>query len=362
MSKREPPRTATRRGLPPGYAVLALFLALIQLRLLTILLTKPVLRSLEVTEAIVHGRAAWRVFQSRVLSPWLLEGMSRVLGSWTVAFDVFAVVSIAASAWLTPELTRRLDDPRRPPLAAFLLFLLAFELLVIGNWIYAWDLLGLLLFTIFQYLVLSRAGWRPIAILFAVAIWNSETALAMAAWLVLDPLVRFAVARRSAGRRAAFDRRTLAVGALLLAGGAIVVEALRNALLVAAPTTAADGSPLARTGGDVHFTLAENLYRIGLSLVPRPAEGYPILVPAFLVAVTLLAVRLVRLEPERQAANALVAIGMVASLLCFGEIFESRVLMPLIPFVAMNGWLALDPARASERRQKDGGELSPPAA
>lgn len=306
------------------------------------------IRSLEVTEGILHGQAAWRVFQSRVLSPWILEGMNRVVGSFAIAFDLFALACIGASAWSTAELTRRLGDPRRPPMGAFLLFLLAFQLLVISNWIYAWDLLGLLLFTFFQFLVLSRAGWKPIAAVFAVAILNSEVALAMAAWLILDPLVRRASAPRRAGARPAFDGRTLSVGVLLLGAGIAIVEVLRNALLVVQPTTTAAGSPLTQVGGGFHVALAENFHRIGLSLVPLPAQGYPILVPAFLVAVLVLAVRVARRDPGRQGANALVAIGMVASFLCFGEIFESRVLLPLIPFVAMNGWPALDPAPARQ--------------
>jgi hypothetical protein len=71
--------------------------------------------------------------------------------------------------------------------------------------------------------------------------------------------------------------------------------------------------------------------------------GNAILIPLFLVAVVALAIQLARSDWSRCGALSIVTLGMVGSFLLFADIYESRALMPLIPFVAMNGWQALAP-------------------
>src|SRR5205814_5497440 len=179
--------------------------------------------------------------------------------------------------------------------------------------------------------------------LFGIAILNSELAYFMAIWLILDPIFRHALRERGAGAPARLDWKTAGTGAGLLAGGILLVETLRRTLLVHETLPQSAVPEHATYGRDFHFTLAQNLVELRAGLHVRLATGYPVLVPLFMLAVVLLAVQLLRTDRERCAALSVVTIGMVASILCFADIYESRVLMPLIPFVAMNGWQALSP-------------------
>src|SRR5947207_10411648 len=202
------PRIPSGR-LAPAYAVLAVFFALVQMRMFAILLPNAMLHSAQVTEGLVHGEAAWRVFQSRILTPYLLQGLSAVTGSYLSAYDLFAVVTIAAGAWWTAALSQRLEDPRRPAMAAFLLHQMALSLLIITNWLYPWDLLSIPLFATFHYLVERRAGKRAFAALFGVSIVNSEMDLFMAGWLVVDPILRYLLALRGSAAATRLDWGTV---------------------------------------------------------------------------------------------------------------------------------------------------------
>ena len=329
--------------LAPAYAVLAVVLALVHMRMYTILLPRAMLQSSQVTEGLVHGEAAWRVFQSRILTPYILQGLSAITGAYHRAYDLFAVIAIALGAWTSTALTHRLQDPRRPAMATFLLYELSLSLLMISNRLYPWDLLAITLFAVFQYLVLSRASNRAFAVLIGISILNSEVALFMAGWLIADPILRHLLAPKQGGAGARLHGSRVGLGAALLVGGMLLIEGLRSVLLVKETLSASSVPEHAVYGRDYHVTLGQNLKELGAALPVGLAAGHPLLVPVFLVAVLALAVQLVRVDRERMAGLSLVTVLMVASFLTFGDIYESRVLMPLIPFVAMHGWQALDP-------------------
>ena len=313
-----------RPGLQPalGYLVLALAFALIELRLVRVAMPGAFKRSSDVAEGVIHGVVAWRIYQSRVLGPYLIAALSGLTGSFLRAFDLLATLSLAIAGYATLALSERLADRRRPPLAAFALLQLTFLLLLITNWIYPWDLISIAVFTGFNYAVLARSRTPVFAGLFALGILNHEIAFFIPAWLVIDPLVRW-VARRDAGvPRPRFDRAMALTGLALLAGGAALVEGLRRSL---------------------HLTLAQNWDEVRLGALSSLEGGNAVLIPLFLAAVVALAIQLARSDWTRCAALSIVTLAMTGSFLLFADIYESRALMPLIPFVAMNGWQALAP-------------------
>lgn len=342
--------------LPPAYAVLAVLFALAQMRMYTLLLPKQMLRSSEVTEGLVHGEAAWRVFQSRILTPWTLEILSAVTGGYQKAYDLFAVIMIALGGWLCAALMQRLQDPQRPALAALLLYQLTVGLLMMTNWLYPWDLLALPLFAMFHHLVLRRGSKRAFAALIGVSLLNSEVALFMAGWLVADPILRHLFAPRRDGARAGLDWATVGLGVALLVGGVLLIEGLRSALLVKETLTASSLPEAATYGRDYHLTIGQNLRQLVAVMNVGLGMGHPILIPVFLVGVLALAVQLVRADRVRFAGLSLMTVLMVASFLCFGDIYESRIFMPLVPFVAMHGWTALSPAPRPGNPRASGGQ------
>ena len=326
-----------------GILVLALAFALVEMRVVRVAMPGAFKRSSDVAEGVVHGVVAWRIYQSRVLGPYLIAALSGLTGSFLRAFDLLATLSLAFAGYATLALTERLADGRRPPLAAFALLQLTFLLLLITNWIYPWDLISIGVFTGFNYAVLARRRARVFAGLFALGILNHEIALFIPAWMIIDPLIRRGARRDDGGPRPRFDRAMSLTGLALLAGGAAAESVSSTSSVRRRPSTSAAPPQASIYGRTLHLTLAQNWDEVRMGALSSLEGGNAILIPLFLVAVVALAIQLARTDWMRCGALSIVMLGMVGSFLLFADIYESRALMPLIPFVAMNGWQALAP-------------------
>jgi hypothetical protein len=325
-----------------GFALLALFFAAGSLRLFFLVLPRAFFRSALVAEGIVRGEPPWRIFQSRVLGPYLVHAISVIARTSPVEAYAYCALAILFMAGLSVlVLTDRLHDPRRPALASFLIFQAGFVLLLPCIWLYIWDFISMVVFAFFNYFVMRGAGRLVFSVLFLIGILNHEIALFIAAWMVLDPIVKYFASRGAGGKRPAFDRVTMLLGLGWVAGGVALTAFLRRALMVRElpPPDAPDN--LAPHWGDFRFALAQNWNSILHAFTLAPQESYQFVVPVFMAAVVVLALWLARSDPARFGALAIVTLMMVASFLCFGLVLETRVLMPLVPFVAMHGWAAV---------------------
>lgn len=325
-----------------GYALLALACALADLRIIILMMPKVLLRSADVLEGVVDREPLWRVYQSRLLGPHMVRNLSTLAGvSPAVAYALVALFVLFLTGLVLLMFTDRLKDPARSPAVSLLLFQLCVILLLPCYWLYVWDLLALLLFTIFVCLVLRRGGRGWFVLLYAVAVFNHEMAFFIAGWLILDPIVRHVAGRRAPDRRPRFDRASLLTGSALLVAGIFLVEWLRRALMLRETQPGLEIPPQVVYGKSFHFTLLNNLTAIGNSFDQIMQNGFPFVVPLFLAFTVFVAVRLARLDLARFGALSLVLLGMVGSLMLFGLVYETRVLMPLVPFVALNGWAVL---------------------
>jgi hypothetical protein len=313
-----------------GEALLAIFFAAGALRLYLLTLSRDFVRSAMVAEGVVRGEPPWRIYQSRVLGPYLVHALG--VGTGTPIPIVYGVVALGLlflAGFLILRRVGALGDPTRPPLAAFFTYQAFLILLLPCLWLYVWDLISLVVFVLFNAFV---------------GVLNHEIALVIAAWLVLDPIVkRFAGqggARSRAGRAANLDRASVLLGLVVLAGGAVLIETLRRVLLVREVPPDA-GDTLSAHAEDFHFTLDRNWDAIVHSFSFAPQSEFQFVVPVFLVLVLVVAALLARSDWARFGALSIVTASMVILMLCFGLILETRVLLPLVPFVAINGWAVI---------------------
>ena len=322
-----------------GYSFLSLFFAAGGLRLFFLVLPQAFIRSALVAEGLVHGETPWRIFQSRILGPYLVHWVNKLTPlSVAEAYAYCALAALFFAGLAVLMLTDRLRDPTRPALAAFLTFQVAFLLMLPCIWLYIWDFLSLIVFAFFNYLVLKGAPRWQFALLFVVAIWNHEISLVIALWIALDAMMK-RLSRARDGRAAArLDRGAIATGVVLTLAGIALVMTLRRVLLVRETPSPDALGPLTQNWGDFQFSLFQNLDAIMKSFTLSAKESFQFVVPLFLAMVVVLAIRLARSDLARFGALAIVTIGMVASFLCFGLVLETRVLQPLVPFLAMHGW------------------------
>ncbi len=326
------------------YALLALAVALVQFRVVALMFDRLYRMSAEAAWGVLIGEPHWRIYQSRLLGPYLVRAADTVFETFLDAHVFVTVTLLAVAGFLVLVLLDRLLNDRVKVLAGYLVFAFLTTSLLQRPWLYVWDVLDLLVFVVFNYFVLSARDLRWFAALYVVALFNRESAFYIAGWMILEPAVQWWLGRSGKSRRAP-DWRMLATGVVLLGGGMAIVEALRGALLVREVGPSIVGE-VAGAGPRFHLMLADNLDRLATSLTSFN-YAMSFLVPLGMLLFVVFAVQVARRDPERNLANALIHLALLVSLLVFGIVFETRVYLALVPFVVFHLW-PLDPPRVAE--------------
>lgn len=300
-------------------------------------------RSVEAAYGVATGHPFWRTFQSRVLGPYAIKALA--LGSahyYMAAYIFFHIVTMAVAAFLCWRLGRTYGGSERSGLFALELFIFFFLLLMSPPWLYPWDFLDIIVFFVFIDFVLAD---RPLAWfvgLFAVAIWNRDSADFIALWLILDPLARTLYGRRYAHAKVPLDWRRMLAGASCIVAGLIIAAVLKRALLIQEMSMVIPTDTPLTPGAAYNFVLPINIEIL-------THEFFTVRVMfavAFIAAAIFLGARFARRDPERHLGLYLTELALVAAALFFGIINELRIFLVLMPFVvasAVLGWPAGQP-------------------
>jgi hypothetical protein len=161
------------------WAAVALLCAMAQFRLIMMVQGRHYGDSIKATQGVIDGMPHWRAFQSRLLGPWLVDGLHRLLGDLVTAHVSYEIGMSTLAGWLMLRLMNRLHGPQAA-WGAFLVLQLLFAFLLHPLWLYAWDNASIVLFVLFTYFVMTDKTRRWFVALFAVAIFNRESALYIA--------------------------------------------------------------------------------------------------------------------------------------------------------------------------------------
>jgi hypothetical protein len=267
-----------------------------------------------------------------------------VFPSWVAAHVAFTIIALAVAGALAWRIGARLGG-RAGGVAALVTFHLAFALLLSRPWLYVWDLGDAIVFLVFVDFVLAGRRWPAYVALCAIGVLNHEIASFIAAWLVLDPLVRWWRGRRR-GADARLAWQPMVAGAVTFVGSFVVVELLRSTLLVEqiGPKIFRDAPP--EIGSSFYFTLGKNVEILG-NMLTHFDYALPLIVPCFVAVAIGLAVWLAVRDPERFGALAVVYLGVIASLLVFGILVETRIYVVVIPLVVLAVAAATSPDKAA---------------
>lgn len=318
----------------------AILLAVAQFRMIAFILGQTYNSSIDAANGVVHGTPHWLLYQSRVLGPYTVALLAPLFGNFSLAHVFFAITTQAIAGYLVlATVARRFGTDAA--WGAFFLFQLLFTLALSKSWLYAWDHYSLIEFILFTEFVLAGKDWRWFTALFAVGIFNRESALFISLWMILQPLVDGWIERR---RLPDLNWRMLGAGLATMAAGLITVHVLRSVLLVHEMGPEMFHLP-ELAGKSVHVKLDGNLAFLW-ETVSQFTLTFDILIPAFLLTVLVIALRLARHDPRRYLALALTQGAMLLSLLTVAVLQETRVLLDLIPFVALTFW-ALPPRESA---------------
>jgi hypothetical protein len=278
----------------------------------------------ELSRGITTGHPIPKMWQSRVLGPYLIEALTFGSLDYVKAHILFQIITVAIAAFLCWRLGKKYGGSDQSALLALTIFVMCFALLLRPPYLYSWDFIDIIVFILFIDLVLSGKSLPWFICLFAIAIWNRESAVIIALWLILDPLVCFFYQRQCKLQSNPLDWRRMLAGAICIAAGFLTVELLNRNLLVEAKMSV-DSYPI---------ILPQNIDRLKHSLTHFDRH-FPIAVPAFLAIVIVLGACAMRRDPQRYLALYLVELSYIASLFVLAQLMETRIYLALIPFVVM---------------------------
>jgi hypothetical protein len=308
---------------------LAVILALFQFRLIAFMIEANYARCIDAAVGVAEGKPHWRVYQNRVLGPYVLEGLAKVFPSMISAHVFFTIVLLSVAGWQAWRLGTRVAG-RRGALLALVALHVCFAFLLGRRWLYLWDLIDLCVFLALVDFILADRPWPWFVGLWAVGILNHEIVMFVGAWLVADPIARWGLAKRKRLPPAPFERTKVLAGVACVGASYLLVEALRSALLVEEVGPALFTTTTA--AGAVHVTLWENL-EILRFMFTRWDYGMPIVIPILLAGVVAILVALARRDLHRFAGYAVTNLAIIASLLTFGVLTETRIYVVLIPVI-----------------------------
>jgi hypothetical protein len=127
--------------------------------------------SLVVAHGILSGQPEWQLYQSRLLAPVLI----RLLGNDAGAYLLLIFLAAFAGGWLAYNLKE----------VAGLAIYYAASALLISPLVQPWDFLEPAIFMAFVWCVARRRSWRWFAPIFVIAICNRQSGEFIALWMAL---------------------------------------------------------------------------------------------------------------------------------------------------------------------------------
>jgi hypothetical protein len=325
-------------------ALLAIFasLALFRLTIFSIQIPNYV-EGIQTSLGVTTGYPIWLTYQSRVLAPYIIKIFS--FGSedrFATVHIWFQIINVAIAAFLCWRLGRKHGGDDRSALLAFGLFVMCFALLLSPPYIFSWDFVDIIVFLVFLDLVLTRSSLIWFVGLIAIAVWNRDSAIFIALYLIVDPLARYVYRRWYRLPPAPIEWRQIVSGGICTLACLAIAELLKRSLLIKEiGPELYPNSPI--TGGNrYNITLLQNIHTVKTSLSTLNYQ-FEFMILIFLILNLALGARLVRRDPQRYLGFYLVEIALVASLFTFGWFVETRIYLILIPFLVMSSILVTKP-------------------
>jgi len=278
----------------------------------------------DAARGVLEGTPHWRVYQNRLLGPWLLEMTHTVTGlNYRESFMALAAALTALANGICFFTCLDLTRDRALSVRYVFYFALLFVALQDKYWLYLWDFADMIFFLLLVYGIFRNFGAVFFICLFTAALLNREDALFICLWLVIDS---FTVTAEGGRRRFRVNGAKLALGICLAAAGTAYTKFIRDRLFIV--------SMLPRVGMDAknavfgqHFKLIYNLkYIAGF----RFFDKFDFITP--LAATVPAAYFLFKLRlRQREMKVAALFFCMLISVLTFGRASETRVFFILIP-------------------------------
>lgn len=270
---------------------------------------------------VLNGTVFIPPFQSRLLGPLVIKQLETAGIRPENAYIIFIVSMVFITNITAFLLFKRVTGDTTLSARQTAYFAAAFTAFQDYRFLYSWDLISLLVFTLLAYGIFTRARTRFFVVLFLAALLNREDAILIAFWLIIDS---FVYAREAILKVRLKHPVNALLGALLAGFGLFYVKYIRSAL-----SADKDASANILMGNQFELFISlkrlfyENLFNLNI-------------VVTLFVALAFLC--FYRNRDKLTGHNAKIAAFvfiMFAFTLTFGVLNETRVWFPFIPFLLM---------------------------
>ncbi len=267
---------------------------------------------------VLIGKPHWIAYQNRLLGPGLV-GLLNWFGLIPqTALKVFFFSTMVIAVNLNFYLLKQLAVDNMTNL--LICMALCFSFLALQHkWLYPWDMLSLIIFSLFVFFAIKDYPAWFFLVLYGVALLNRESAYFIMLFLLLRNLVVYR-------HKVIMQLSTYYYTALLLVGYGYTGW-IRHYLFVSKMDGQAD-EHIEFQGNHVYLdkNIDDMLWNDWLTNI-----GYYKL--SLLAAFLFILVTILTSKLKNKIALALIFIVMFASILYFGLVFETRIYIELIPFL-----------------------------
>jgi hypothetical protein len=286
--------------------------------------------TLESVSGVLSGRPVLKSWAHRVLAPFAVDRLGALVGDRVRTLELFFAAALLGANALLFVLLRRKGLPLSTSFLGVALFGLA-RLLLVFKLEYPWDDVDVLIFLGFGYWASQGRSLVSFLPVVALGVFNHETILYVPFWYLIAAFVPETAAPAAETssiqlRNGVSRRNTLAVGALTAVAVVAAVGAMRARFYVGRPDLPdqvfVDPTPVIANQTNLVHNLRELFVRDWFHV------RFPI-AAAFFAAIGTLGY-LAMCGIRRVAA--LWSLGILASILCFGYVNETRHYLLLVAF------------------------------
>jgi len=312
------------------YLFFTLFLSLVTFKILN-LIHNPNIDDLSNTAyGVIIGKPHWRAYSNRLLGPYIVYFISKFGFTLNFSFKIFVLLMIFIQNLCLYFML--LSQTKKSYELSFK-YIIYFSFIVISMqhyWSFTWDYIDVIVFTFFIWAIFQK---RPIIffiILFFIEIINRESALFIALYLIIDShSFNFNNLRNIHNFRMILrDKMKFKIGVILLVMGAVYTKIIRDYLFIESCFPQIGNDSIHKYLGN-HFRLLNNLYALFIGNI----KSLNIINSIFIFGIIIFFIVNLPKFKELHFKVFILFICILCSIFIFGNIYESRNFLILIPFL-----------------------------
>jgi hypothetical protein len=312
-----------------SWIALALFFTAVDMHFISFKLSQQSFDgSLQASQGVLDGLPHWRIYQSRVLGPYVIKWIGQLFNvSPTIAYLSFIASFLFITKLVVVKFGLLFTRGVAPTYLMLISGSLLFAVLINNPWLYPWDIAGLLISTIFVVMVLRRTNWPWFIPLIIIAFLNRESGIFICVWMVAQGWLG-----------CEFEKMRKPNIVMMLAGcaaaiiGLAMTELLRNTLLIREI-----GPELWHINSNTSWFFLQigNNFTDLVSSLTSGSLQFPF-IPYFILIFGIASVIFVGIRHSATYTAVCFSFGVNFIFIClFGLIWESRILIEVIPFFSI---------------------------